>query len=177
MQLRVNHARGKEFNVKKRAKSLVAKNITTITSRISDPALVGQIMLLKDAEKIKYCRKLGADYAFNYKDHHEYTALKDHFPDGFDVIWNTSLQHDFKLLLPLLAQRGIYMLMSGLGNDAVLPVGQIYTKDASIKGFAITNATKAEYDQAAGVINSLLLENKLEVRIADSLSFRKDINS
>ena len=120
-------------------------------------------------EKIKYCRKLGADYVFNYKDHHEYAALKDHFPDGFDVVWNTSLQHDFKLLLPLLAQRGIYMLMSGLGNDAVLPLGQVYTKDASIKGFAITNATKAEYDQAAEVINSLFLENKLEVRIADTL--------
>jgi NADPH2:quinone reductase len=121
-------------------------------------------------EKIKYCRILGADYVFNYIDKNVFADLRDRFRNGFDVVWNTSLNHDFKLLLPLIAHRGTYILMSGLGKEALLPVGDLYTRDASIKGFAITNATKAEYDQAANVINSLLLADKLEVRIADKLS-------
>jgi NADPH:quinone reductase-like Zn-dependent oxidoreductase len=124
-------------------------------------------------EKTEYCRKLGADFVFNYNDNNTFAALKDRFRNGFDVVWNTSLHHDFKLLLPFIAHRGTYILMSGLGNEARLPVGDLYTKDASIKGFAITNATKPEYDQAADVINSLLQADKLEVRIAAKLSLNQ----
>lgn len=121
-------------------------------------------------EKAEYCQKLGADFVYDYNDEQGMALLKDRVQNGFDVIWNTSFHHDFKLLLPLLAHQGKYMLMSGLGSVADLPLGDLYTKDASIKGFAITNATKTEYDKAANVINSLLLADKLEVRIADRFS-------
>jgi len=122
-------------------------------------------------EKTEYCYTLGADEVIDYKEDIQ-TALKHIAPGGVNVIWNTSRIHDFKLMLPLLAAKGRYILMAGSGSEAVLPVGELYTKDASICGFAITNATLKETQDAAAKINSMLEKQSLRTKIAQILPLK-----
>ena len=48
----------------------------------------------------------------------------------------------------------------------MFPVGAFYTKDCSMHGFAITNATSRELKDCSEVINDLLGHGKLRARIA-----------
>ncbi|GAA4573834.1 hypothetical protein GCM10023176_39610 [Micromonospora coerulea] len=47
----------------------------------------------------------------------------------------------------------------------VLPIGALYTRDASIRGFVISNASIPDLAEAAAVINDLLATNRLISRI------------
>ncbi|MEU4540400.1 zinc-binding dehydrogenase [Streptosporangium sp. NPDC023825] len=71
--------------------------------------------------------------------------------------------------VPLLARGGRMIIMAGLGAAPVLPVGQLYTRDASLRGFAISNATVAELAAAATAINHLLARGTLISRIGTRL--------
>ena len=123
-------------------------------------------------EKIDYCYQLGADEVIDYKEDIQ-TPLKKFAPQGINVFWNTSRIHDFKTSLPLLALKGRYILMAGSGTESVLPIGALYTNDASIRGFAITNASLRETQQASGEINSLLEKGVLSARIDKVLSLNE----
>jgi NADPH:quinone reductase-like Zn-dependent oxidoreductase len=61
------------------------------------------------------------------------------------------------------------IIMAGLGATPVLPVGQLYTRDASLRGFVISNATVAELAAAATAINHLLARGTLVSRIGTRL--------
>jgi NADPH2:quinone reductase len=115
-------------------------------------------------EKAEYCRQLGADEVLDYRED-LVQPLTRFAPQGINVFWNTSRHHDFKTSLSLLAKKGRYILMAGSGAEAVLPIGDLYTKDASIRGFAITNASLEETKQAAHKINDLLKKRLLSVKI------------
>src|SRR5690606_41850865 len=55
--------------------------------------------------------------------------------------------------------------LAGLAARPVRPVGALYTRDASIRGFVISNASTADLAAAAEVINSLLAAGRLRSRI------------
>lgn len=55
--------------------------------------------------------------------------------------------------------------MAGLDQRPALPVGALYTKDGSIVGFAISNATVEELADASTTINRMLAEGKPEERV------------
>jgi len=85
---------------------------------------------------------------------------------GIDVWWGTSGHNDFARCLPLLAMRGRAVVMSGLRRGAAtLPVGEMYTRDVTLHGFAISNATVADLAHAADDINRLLASGKLKSRV------------
>jgi len=115
-------------------------------------------------EKIDYCYQLGADVVIDYKDDVN-RNIRKFAPDGVNIFWNTSRFHDFKLSLPLLALKGRYILMAGSGNEATFSVGELYTNDASIRGFTISNATMEEVEQTAEKINSLLEHQSVGAKI------------
>ena len=86
--------------------------------------------------------------------------------DGIDVYWDTTSKPDFERAVPLLAHRGRIILMAGLDALPVFPVGAFYTKDCSMHGFAITNATSQELKDCAKTINDALANGKLKSRIS-----------
>ncbi|MGA8593187.1 MAG: NADPH:quinone reductase [Bryobacteraceae bacterium] len=114
---------------------------------------------------LEYCRALGAERAVNYKTGDIVKAISEFAPGGIDVYWDTTTKPDFERAVPLLAHRGRIILMAGLDAHPALPVGAFYTKDCSMHGFAITNATAQELQDCASAINGSLAKGKLSARI------------
>lgn len=118
------------------------------------------------ADDRDWCRELGADAVIDYRRTDLYDAVHQACPDGVDIWWDASGHNHFVQCLPLLNRRARIVLMSGLGGGSVeLPVGQLYTKDITLCGFAISNATVGDLAQAAQAINRLLAAGRLRSRI------------
>jgi NADPH:quinone reductase len=116
-------------------------------------------------EKLRRCIGLGADRAINYKTEDVVAAIRDFAPQGVDVYWDTTREPDFERAVPLLKHRGRLILMAGLNARPPFPVGAFYTKDCSMHGFAITNATTEELRDVADQINRLLVAGALKAKV------------
>jgi NADPH2:quinone reductase len=123
------------------------------------------IVTAGSTEKIRRCLELGADRAVNYKTEDVAAAIRDFAPQGVDVYWDTTREPDFERSVPLLKHRGRIILMAGLNAHPPFPVGAFYTKDCSMHGFAITNATPEELRDAADQINRLLAAGALKAKV------------
>jgi NADPH:quinone reductase len=117
------------------------------------------------AEKVALARQLGADVAVNYKTDDVDAAIRQAAAGGIDVWWETLREPDFERTVPLLAPRGRMILMAGREARPVFPVGPFYTKDCSLHGFAMFNATSEEQQAAAADINRWLTGGRLKPRI------------
>ncbi|MFE3455411.1 NADPH:quinone reductase [Nonomuraea sp. NPDC059194] len=120
-------------------------------------------------DDVDWCRRCGADEVVDYHDPDLYAKIAKLAPDGVDVFWDNTGQHHLEQTVPLLAVGGRMIILAGLNAAPVLPVGQLYTRDASLRGFAISNATVAELAQAATAINHLLARGTLVSRIGTRL--------
>ena len=105
------------------------------------------------AERVALCQSLGADLALNYKTDDIPARLREFAADGFDVWFETQREPDLEVAVPLLRKRGRLILIAGRTAKPTLPVGSLYTRDCSIHGFAMFNATHAEQSLAAADIN------------------------
>jgi NADPH:quinone reductase-like Zn-dependent oxidoreductase len=120
----------------------------------------------------QWCRDCGAAEVIDYRSD-VFAAIGSAAPGGLDLFWDTSGHHDLERTVPLLARGGCIVVAAGLRTRPVLPVGPLYTSDASIVGFAITNASVAELAAAAEAINELLGTGALRSRIARILPLRE----
>ncbi len=116
-------------------------------------------------EKARICRELGADVAINYKSEDLEAAIRSFAPAGVDVWWETQREPNFDRTIPLLALRGRMVVMAGRDARPPLPVGPFYTRDCSLHGFAMFNATAREQSAAAEDVNQWLEQGKLKPRI------------
>jgi NADPH2:quinone reductase len=115
--------------------------------------------------KVAACRELGADAVVNYKTQDVAAAVKAFAPEGLNVWWETSREPDFERAIPLLALRGRMVIMAGREARPVFPVGPFYTRDASVLGFVLFNATPEEHRAAAADMNRWMAERRLKARI------------
>jgi NADPH:quinone reductase-like Zn-dependent oxidoreductase len=119
-----------------------------------------------DAER---CRASGAGQVFGYRDPSLLAKLADAAPSGADIYWDTSGHLDLPAIAPLLAI-GARILVTASGEPTVgLPARSYYTRDISVLGFAISNASTSDLAAAARIINSRLADNTLQARIAARL--------
>jgi NADPH2:quinone reductase len=116
-------------------------------------------------EDLEYCRQLGAEVVVNYRTGDLVAAISEFAPNGVNVYWDTTTNPDFERAVPLLAKRARIVLMAGLNAHPPFPVGAFYTKDCSVHGFAITNATSEELQDCAVAINEWLAKGKLHARV------------
>jgi NADPH:quinone reductase len=118
-------------------------------------------------EKAELCRSLGADVALNYRDVDLAAELPKHSADtkGINVWFETQREHDFLRTVPLMAMRGRIVVMAGRQGQPVLPVGQFYTRDLSLLGLSMMNASAAEQRACAEDIGRWLAEQRLHVFI------------
>lgn len=107
------------------------------------------------------CRSRGAAAVVDYRAGDLADRLRAHAPHGVDVHIDTSGRHDLVAAVDLLAPGGRIVLLAGRAAAPPLPVGDLYTRDASIVGFAISNATTSDLAAAAGRINQLLAAGAL----------------
>ena len=116
-------------------------------------------------EKTAACRALGADLAINYKREDVAAAVKAFAPEGVNVWFETVREPDFEHTVPLLAMRARLIVMAGRDAKPVFPVGPFYTKDCSLHGFAMFNASAEQQRAAAADLNRWLAEGRLKARV------------
>ncbi len=120
-----------------------------------------RIITTASAADVDACRSLGAQVALDYRDPELAQHLHDATPGGVDVHLDTSGHHDLDLALSLLAPRGRIVIMAGLTRRPALPAGALYTRDAQVLGFAISNARIDELAAAAERIDQLATQGVL----------------
>ncbi len=120
-------------------------------------------------EDLGYCRSLGAAVALDYRAGDLAHALSEASRAGVNLFLDTSGHNDMDLAVGVLAARGRIVLMSGLGARPQLPVGALYTRDGSIVGFAISNATVPELADAAKSVNQIIATRALVPREVEVL--------
>ncbi|WP_338482966.1 zinc-binding dehydrogenase [Streptomyces sp. SCSIO 75703] len=122
------------------------------------------------AEDAAAVRALGAAEVLDHRAPGLGERLRAALPDGCDVHLDTSGRADPADAVDLLAPRGRLVAMVGLGGAAApLPLGRLYTKDASIVGFALSNATTDDLARAARQVVRLLRGTPWRPRVADRL--------
>lgn len=117
-------------------------------------------------EDLAHCRSLGAERAANYHSEDVEKEISEFAPEGVDVHWDATTRQDFEKAVAHLAFRGRIVVMAGMAARPVFPVGAFYTKDCSMHGFAVTNATREELRESAERINELMRRGKLKARIS-----------
>jgi NADPH2:quinone reductase len=114
------------------------------------------------ADKAEQCRKWGADLVLNYKSDDVPARVKEFTQgQGVNVWYETQREPNFERTVELLARRGRMVIIAGRQAKPVFPVGPFYTRDLSLYGFAMFNATPEEQRRAAEDINRWLAERKL----------------
>lgn len=127
-------------------------------------SLGARVIALCGAPDLAYCRSLGATASVDYRDPDRFRLLAKIAPGGVDVVVDAAGVNDLPPLLDLLNLRGRIVLLAGATDRPVLPVGQLYTRDCSIRGFAISNADRGELDEASAVVNAVLTERTYRPR-------------
>ncbi len=116
-------------------------------------------------ERVELCRSLGADLALDYKTDDIPARLREFAADGYDLWFETQREPNLEVAVPLLRKRGRLILIAGRTAKADLPVGSLYTRDCSILGFAMFNASIADQEQAAHAINRWVEAGRLKPRV------------
>jgi len=116
-------------------------------------------------EKAAACRDLGADLVVNYKTEDVDAAVRHFAPQGIGVWFETLREQNLEQAIGHLAFRGRLVLMAGRDSRPPFPVGPFYTKDCSVHGFAMFNASPDEQRRAADDIGRWLGEGKLRPKI------------
>ncbi|MEU0224625.1 NADPH:quinone reductase [Streptomyces sp. NPDC006284] len=122
------------------------------------------------AEDAEAVRGLGAAEVLDHRSPDLGEKVRRAAPDGYDVHLDTSGRGVLADAVDVLARGGRLVAMVGLGRGAAaLPLGRLYTKDASVVGFAISNATTADLADAAHGVAGLLRDTPWRPRISDRL--------
>ncbi len=113
------------------------------------------------SEKVDLCRELGADRVVNYKTEDVDAAIRNFAPGGLNVWWETLREPNLERIVGHMALRGRIIIMAGRDAKSSLTIGPFYTKDCSIHGFAMFNASADEQRASAEDINRWMAEGKL----------------
>lgn len=142
----------------------VGRAATTLASRAG-----ARVIATASATDLETCRSLGAQHALDYRDPDLADRLREVAGGVLAVHVDTSGHHDLGLALELLERRGRIIVMAGLAERPELPVGALYTHDAQVLGFAISNAHVNELASAAHRINELRASGALGPRAVQEL--------
>ncbi len=123
-------------------------------------------------DRVELCRQLGADLALNYKTDDIPARLREFAPDGVDVWYETQREPNLEVSIPLLRKRGRMILMAGRAATPALPLGSFYTRDCSLLGFAMFNATPEEQRVCATDMNHWIEEGRLKPLVGRAFPLR-----
>jgi len=115
------------------------------------------------------CLAAGADVVVDCRDPALAEQLRDAAPGGVDVFWDTSGHHDLDLATGVVAPGGRILLTAGAGARPELPLGGLYTRDISLRGFVISRATVSQLADAARLVNHMLAAGELDARVTETL--------
>jgi NADPH2:quinone reductase len=117
--------------------------------------------------KLQICKQLGATAVANYKSGDLSAAIKKFGP--IDLWWETVREPNFDLAVEHLNLRGRLIVMAGRDARPQFPVGPFYTKDLTVFGFAMFNATPEEQRKCAAEINRWMAKGRLKPLIGKKM--------
>ena len=100
------------------------------------------IATTSSAEKAKYLKEeLGADFVINYREKSIADSLKEHFPKGIDVVWETIGGDVFKTLFENLAPRGRLVIIGSIHSYKTEGAKDVPIKDlnSTVKILPVTH--------------------------------------
>ncbi len=110
-------------------------------------------------------RALGAERVVDYRS----PDLAERLGPGFDVTVDCSGRNEVHRLAPLLAPGARVVLLASRGGPLGVTPRDLYTRDVSVLGFAISNASVADLAGAAAWINDRLAAGGLRPRAVEEL--------
>jgi NADPH:quinone reductase-like Zn-dependent oxidoreductase len=122
------------------------------------------------ADDAEWCRTSGARLVFDYRNPDVTTKIRNAVSGGVDVYWDTSGHQDLRDIVPLLAGGARVIVTAAHESPTPLPVRHYYTRDISVRGFAISNASVSDLAAAAKTINAGLADGTLRGRISARFS-------
>ena len=128
------------------------------------------ILATASPRDVDWCHSCGAEQVIDYGDPDVEARIAAAAPDGVDVYMDTSGHHNFDAIVPLLAHGARIVLMAALDARPVLPVGAVYTRDISLRGFVISKASVSDLALRRQLINRLLPQDILRIRVAEVMS-------
>ncbi len=118
-------------------------------------------------QKLQICRQLGAASAVSYKSGELSSAITKFGP--IDVWWETVREPKLELALEHLDKRGRLIVMAGREARPPFPVGPFYTKDLTMYGFAMFNASPEEQRKCAAEMNRWMSKGRLKPLIGKKM--------
>lgn len=128
-----------------------------------------RVLVSARADDDEWCRSSGAAEVLDYTAPDLAGRLRSAAPDGIDVLVDTSGRLDLATTLNLLATRGRIVVMAGMDRQLECRAGDLYPRDRSLIGFAISNATSDELAEAAQHVTTLLADGVLRPRNVEEL--------
>jgi NADPH:quinone reductase-like Zn-dependent oxidoreductase len=125
------------------------------------------VVATTSAAEIDWVTSCGADVVLDYRSTSLAADIGSAAPAGVDVWWDNSGINDVASALPRLAMGGRFVMISGLDSTPAVRAGDLYTRDASLLGFAISNASVPDLASAARAINALLARAGLASRAGE----------
>ncbi|MGI6456723.1 MAG: zinc-binding dehydrogenase [bacterium] len=119
--------------------------------------------------KAERCRAAGADAVILYKETDIRQALHELAPDGVNVWWECSPTPDLELAIQSTGNEGRVILISGYTQRSGFKLGDMYPRNLSLYGFAVSTLDDDTIRRAAILINSTLANNVVHPRIAEIL--------
>lgn len=126
-----------------------------------------RVVATTSAPGIDRVRSCGADEVLDHRSSSLADDIDAAAPAGIDVWWDNSGINDVGLALPRLAMRGRFVMISGMDATPTVRAGDLYTRDASLLGFAISNASVSDLASAARAINALLASGSLRAQAGE----------
>ena len=117
------------------------------------------------ADKVAYCRALGADHVLDHDVDNVVERVQAIIPEGAHIWWETSREPNLDTAVACLARRGRIVLMAGRSARPELPVGPFYSKCSRLVGFVMFHAAPESQRRAAERINRWLASGALTAKI------------
>lgn len=149
--------------------SMVIQMARTVGARV--------ITTAGDDIKAEMCRRLGAERVILYKREDIGTAVAEFAPQGLDLWWEVLREPNFDLAVAHLAKRGRMVIMAGRDARPPFPVGPFYTRDLTLHGLAMFNATAEEQRIAGEEMGRWLAAKKLRANIDRVLPLEEAANA
>jgi NADPH2:quinone reductase len=107
--------------------------------------------------KRAYCQSLGADLVLDYRSPSLDDEIRQYAaPFGGVSVWfETQREPTLERTISMMAPRGRIIVMAGRQARPDFPLGAFYTKDLSLMGFAMFNATPDEQRECGQAMNDL----------------------
>ncbi|GAB2533334.1 zinc-binding dehydrogenase [Brachybacterium huguangmaarense] len=128
-----------------------------------------RVVATASADDLARVRGLGADAALDRRAGDLAERRGDAVGPGADIACDTSGRMDLAGTLGLLAPGGTLLVTAGMDTRHEITAGDLYTRDAAVRGFAMSSASVEDLAEAARAVGTLLSADPVPVRIAETV--------